>query len=96
MENQVMDTLEVKNQKDNSGKAKAGFILGLISIVAWFIPLFGVPVTIVGLVMSILGIKSSKKKLAIAGVILTIIFLILTIINAAVGAAMVSKMLAHK
>ncbi len=96
MENQVMDSVVVKTQKDNSGKAKAGFILGLISIAAWLIPLFGVPVTIVGLVMSILGIKSSKKKLAIAGIILTIVFLILTIVNAALGVALYSKLLAHK
>ena len=87
MENQVMENnAEVQNTKDSKGKAKAGFILGLISIVAWLVPLFGVPVTIVGLVLSILGVKSSRKKMAIAGIILSAIFLIATIINAVIGA----------
>lgn len=95
MENQVMNNnVETSAQQisdKNAGKAKAGFILGLISIAAWFIPLIGYPVTVVGLVLSILGVKSSKKKLAIAGIILTVIFLIVTIINSVLGAKLMSS-----
>ncbi len=63
-----------------------GFILGLISILAWFIPLIGYPVTICGIVFSAEGLKSNKKNLAIAGLILSILFLVVTIINSFLGA----------
>ena len=68
----------------------AGFVLGLIGIVAWFIPLIGFPVTIVGLIMSVRGKSKEpeKKGLATAGLVLNIIFLVVTIVNSAIGAYM--------
>lgn len=72
--------------RDNKGKALASLILGLFSIIAWIIPLFGLPVTVVGLIMGILGRKSTRKRMAIAGIILSIIFLIATVVNASLGA----------
>ncbi len=62
-----------------SGKATTSLILGYIGLLAWIIPLFGLPITITGLVM---GIKGNSK----AGTILCIIGLVLTIINSAIGA----------
>ena len=53
---------------------------------AWFIPLIGYPVTICGIVFSAEGLKSNKKNLAIAGLILSILFLVVTIINSFLGA----------
>jgi hypothetical protein len=73
----------------NEGKVvTAGFVLGLICIVGWFIPLVGFPVTIVGLIMSVRGKSKEpeKKGLAPAGLVLNIIFLVATIINSAIGA----------
>ena len=66
----------------------ASFVLGLVGIIAWFIPLIGFPVTIVGLVLSIKGRSKSpeKKSLATAAMVLNIIFLSLTLINSAIGA----------
>lgn len=66
----------------------AGFVLGLIGIVGWFIPLVGFPVTIIGLIMSVRGKSKEpeKKGLATAGLVLNIIFLVATIVNSAIGA----------
>ncbi len=69
--------------------ANTGFILGLVSIIAWFIPLFGYPVTICGIVFSSKGLSSKNNHgKAIAGLILSIIFLIVTLINSIAGAIM--------
>lgn len=66
--------------------ANTGLILGLISILAWFIPLFGYPVTICGIVYSSKGLKSATSKgKAIAGLVLSILFLIVTLINSYLG-----------
>ena len=66
-------------------KAYIGLILGLISVVAWIIPLFGYPITICGIVFSSKGINSIKKNKAITGLILSIIFLTFTFINSIIG-----------
>lgn len=85
---------QVNGSDNKSGvKAKVGFILGLVGIVAWIIPLFGYPVTIVGIVFSCLGLKSSKKKLAVTGLVLSIIFLAATLINSVIGSAVMLKCL---
>ena len=69
--------------------AKNGFILGLVSIIAWLFPLLGYPVTICGIVFSVKGLKSySKKTMAIIGLVLSIIFLLVTFINSLLGVLM--------
>ena len=80
------ETLVQVEGKDKKGQAITSFVLGLFGIIAWFIPIFGLPVTIVGLIMGIKGRKSSKRGLAIAGIVLCTIFLIITLINAGIGA----------
>lgn len=78
----VESTEETANKK-----AQSGFILGLVGIIAWFIPLFGYPVTICGIVFSSKGLHSKEKKgMAVAGLVLSIIFLIVTLINSILGA----------
>lgn len=81
---QVENEVKVETKEDKH--ALTGFILGLISILAWFIPLIGYPVTICGIVFSVKGLKSNKKGLATAGLILSILFLVVTIINSFLGA----------
>lgn len=101
MENQTMQNTENSAEQENvpvnpgknNGKATAGFVLGLVSIIAWIIPLFGIPVSVIGIIMSALGIKSEKKTKAIVGLVFSIIFLIATIINAVYGAMLFSKMI---
>lgn len=68
--------------------APVGFILGLVSLIAWILPLAGYPVTICGIVFSAKQLKStdsSAKVMAIIGLILSIIFLIVTCINSFLG-----------
>ena len=74
----------VTNKVDKN--ALAGFVLGLVSIIAWIIPLFGYPVTICGIVFSCKGLKSEiNKNKAIAGLILSIIFLVFSLANSCLG-----------
>lgn len=85
----VQNVSNEKAKENNSvdKSANTGFILGLVSIIAWFIPLFGYPVTICGIVFSSKGLKSSVNKTkATTGLILSIIFLVITLINSILGA----------
>lgn len=69
-------------------RAKVGFVLGLIGIIAWIIPIIGLPVGICGIVFSSLGLESSKRKKAIIGLTLSIIFTILALFNGVIGAVL--------
>ncbi|MEI7750035.1 MAG: DUF4190 domain-containing protein [Candidatus Moraniibacteriota bacterium] len=69
-----------------NGKATTGLVLGIIGLVGWFIPIIGLPITIIGLVFSIKGLKSLKHGVAITGIVLCSIGLLLTIVNASIGA----------
>lgn len=71
---------------DGGTMATVGFILGMFALVAWCIPLFGLPVSVTGLVLAIKGRKSTQAGFAIAGMVLNSIGLVLTLINAALGA----------
>ena len=73
----------VPPKKDNS---TTGLVLGLISIIAWIIPLIGFPVTICGIVFSAKSLNTPGRGKAIAGLVLSIAFLCLTIINSIAGA----------
>lgn len=73
-------------RKTGVGEAIASLALGIIGMMAWFIPLFGLPITVVGLVLGIKGLKSENKGIAVAGLTLSIIGLVATIINASIGA----------
>ena len=74
--------------KNRNLYALVGMILGLYSIIAWIIPLIGYPCTIVGIIFSACGIGSEKKSFSVAGLVLSIIFLILTLINSFLGMLM--------
>ena len=69
-----------------NGRATTGLVLGIIGLVAWFIPIIGTPITIIGLVFGIKGLKSLKRGVAIAGIVLSSIGLFATIVNASIGA----------
>ena len=73
-------------QNEKTGLSIASMVLGIVGILACCIPLFGIPVNLVGLILGIVGIRKGGKGMAIAGIILCSIFLILTICNAALGA----------
>ena len=72
----------------HNGKATASLVLGIISLIAWILPLAGYPVSIIGLVMGVYGRKSEKKTLATVGLVLSIIGLVFCVVNSAIGAYM--------
>lgn len=67
------------------GKAIASLVLGLCNLLGWCLPIIGIPCGIVGLVLGIKGLKSSKRGMAIAGVVLCSITLALTLLNSVLG-----------
>lgn len=73
---------------NGGGKAIASLVLGILGMIAWFIPIIGLPIVVVGLTLGILSRKSSRKGLALAGIILSSIGLALTLINGGIGAYM--------
>jgi hypothetical protein len=75
---------------DGSGKAIASLVLGIVGMVGWCLPIIGLPVTIVGLVLGIMARTSSKRGMAIAGIVLSIIGLALSVVNGAMGVYLLS------
>jgi hypothetical protein len=65
---------------DKKGLAIASLILGILSLCASLGWWCGGPISIVGLVLGFLGVKSSGKGMAIAGMILSAIGVLLTIV----------------
>jgi hypothetical protein len=61
-------------------------VLGCVNFLSWCIPLCGCPVGVAGIIFGVLGLKSkSKRGFAMAGLIMSIISMLLTIGNAVVG-----------
>lgn len=82
-----------ENQKKSSGKATASLILGIISLVAWLLPLIGYPVSIVGLYLGISNEKKEKDTFSKIGIILSAIGLGITAINSIAGVIIALKQL---
>ncbi len=80
--------LPTKKSSKGKGKATASLVLGLVSIITWIIPLIGLPTTITGLVLGIQGLGPKKRTRAAVGIALSTLFLVITIINAILGAMM--------
>jgi amino acid transporter len=55
-------------------------------MLAWILPIIGLPIGIAALVLGVLGIKRSLKGMSVAGIVLAVICLVLTIVNSAIGA----------
>ena len=67
--------------------AIASLVLGVINLCAWFLPICGIPLSLVGLVLGFLGMKDqSQKTLAIIGIVLCGLGLLAGCVNAAYGA----------
>lgn len=82
--------MEENNKAD--GKSIASFVLGIVGIIAWILPLFGYPVTIVGLVLGCIARKDKKNGFNLAGIILSSITLALTLGNSILGVIMYSQL----
>lgn len=72
--------------QQGGGLAIAALVLGIISLIAWLLPICGFPVAIVGLILGFIGRRSpARRGMATAGIVLNIIGLVLTIGSAAFG-----------
>ena len=63
-------------QQQNNTAAR---VIGIISLFAWLLPILGLPLAIIGLVF---GIKNRYN----AGIVMSVIGLVLSLINAVIGA----------
>lgn len=72
--------------------ATAALVLGIIGLIAWLLPIIGYPVTIVGLILGIKSVKSEKRGMAIAGIVMSSIGLVLSIVNSVLGVILYSQM----
>ena len=70
------------------GKAVTSLVLGIVGMLAWLLPIIGLPVAITGLVFGVRSLNSVNKGMAFAGLTLSIIGTVLSIINASIGAYM--------
>lgn len=77
---------EERMEQRGQGAATASMVLGIIGLIAWLLPLIGFPVNIVGLVLGLTQGKHKTFTTAKAGVIMSIIGLVLTVINSVAGA----------
>lgn len=73
-------------ENNNNNRAVASLVLGLVSIVTWLFPIAGYITTILAIVFATKGRHSEKKGMAIAGLVLGIIFLVVTLLNSIFGA----------
>jgi len=84
------DTQKISDRK---GSATTSLVLGIVGMLILLIPIvkingsqaiawniFGLLAQIVGLILGILGIKSSKRTLAMAGIILCVVGLLLFLV----------------
>ncbi len=79
---------QIEPAESGRGAATASMVLGIIGLIAWLLPLVGFPVNIVGLVLGLTQGKHKTFSTAKAGVIMSIIGLVLTSINSIAGAVM--------
>jgi len=71
--------------KGGKGMAVASMVLGILGLAGWLLPIVGLPITMTGLG---LGIPARRHGMGIAGIALSAIGLVLTVINASIGAYM--------
>jgi len=72
-------TKVVEGKKDRKGLCIASMVLGIVSVVLFCIWYLALPCAIVAIVFGVLGLKSSAKGMAIAGLATGIIGLIISL-----------------
>lgn len=80
-----MPSNDDQSQKPAQGLSIASLVLGIAGFVACCLPLVGYPVTITGLVLGIVAKTKGAGGMAIAGIVLSIITFVLTLVNSIGG-----------
>lgn len=63
--------------------------LGVVTLCAWFLPICGCPLSIIGIILGVMGLEAPKQRtLAMVGIGLCAVTLVLALINAVVGVAL--------
>lgn len=75
-------------KKDNSGLAITSFVLGLVGLITWLVPICGFPMNLLGVIFGAMSLKSQQRGLAIAGLVMSIIGIVATITNSILGVAL--------
>jgi uncharacterized membrane protein len=76
------------NQPTGGGKAIASLVLGVSGLLAWCVPLLGFPICVVGIVLGAMSLRGPRGGFAIAGLVTSIVGLVLTLINGLLGGYM--------
>jgi hypothetical protein len=71
---------------DRSTLASLSLVLGILSLCAWILSPCGFPISIVGLILDILSVRSKRRDVAIAGIVLAALTPLAAVVNAAFGA----------
>jgi hypothetical protein len=71
---------------DKTGAAVAGFVLGIISMIGWLIPIIGLPLAIAGYLFGRAAVCSSQRGLALTAMGFSLVALLLACLNGYVGA----------
>jgi uncharacterized membrane protein len=73
--------------------ANASLVLGILSLFTWLLPILGFPITICGLVIGIIAVVKveSRNGKSIAGLVMSSIGFVLTMVNFILGALMVMQ-----
>ena len=69
-----------KLQSRHDGKAIAGLVLGIASVVFSWFWLLALPLSVVGIIMSVIGLKSQKRGMAVGGLITSIVGFIFMVV----------------
>ena len=75
MENNQNAAMPQKN-----GMGTAGFVLALVGLIFSWVPVLGWILWILGLIFSIIGVLRKPKGLAIAGLVISCLYLIVVVI----------------
>jgi len=88
--NQAGQTVIInQTEKKSNGVGTAGFVLALIAVFLGWIPVLGWIIWLLGLILSFVGVFKQPKGLAIAGLVISLIgiILLLTVFGAILGGA---------
>lgn len=77
-------------QPNRSWAAITSLVLGILNLCGWIIPICGGLFGVLGVIFGILGLKSTQRGLAIAGIVLSALTLLLTIVLTIAGFSLAS------
>ena len=89
-QNNAGQTIIINQQeKKSNGVGTAGFVLALIALFVGWIPVIGWIVWLLGLILSFVGVFKEPRGMSIAGLVISLIgIILLLIVFAGIGAAL--------